>query len=266
LAARRWQRLGYAIVLHNGPLSPRQRWVVARVHGGPDAVLTAFTAAEAYGLRGWERETVHVLMPNGTRLRRGCPVPVRPHVARDWATVVLHRRGGVHALPEALLRAAATFDGAQPGCGLLAAAVQQRLTGARALREALHRAPTTRHRRSLRAAVEDIAQGAQALSEIDFVRLCRRFKLPAPQQQAVRRDPRGIRRYLDASWRRPDDGRLVAVEVDGAVHLAVTRWWADQLRQNELSLADTLVLRYPSVVVRTEPALVAGQLRRALRL
>ena len=31
--------------------------VVARVHAGPSAVLTAFTAAEAFGLRGWERDS-----------------------------------------------------------------------------------------------------------------------------------------------------------------------------------------------------------------
>jgi hypothetical protein len=235
------------------------------VHGGPRAVLTAFTAAEAYGLRGWERKAVHLLVPNGTRLRPGCPVPVRQHVARDWNKVVVHRAGGVHVLSDALLRASATFDGARPGCGLLAAAVQQRLIDTDSLREALGRIPTARHHRSLLAAVEDIAQGAQALSEIDFVRLCRRFALPAPRQQTVRHDRDGHRRYIDATWRRCD-GRLVAVEVDGALHLAVSRWWADQLRQNELSLSDVILLRYPSVVVREEPALVAAQLRRALLL
>ena len=54
------------------------------------------------------------------------------------------------------------------------------------------------------------------------------------------------------------------VEVDGALHLAPKRWWSDQLRQNELTLSDAIVLRYPSVVVRTEQDLVAAQLRRAL--
>ena len=48
----------------------------------------------------------------------------------------------------------------------------------------------------------------------------------------------------------------MVVEVDGALHLSPSRWWADQLRQNELTLADALVLRFPSVVVRTEPAIV----------
>jgi very-short-patch-repair endonuclease len=82
-------------------------------------------------------------------------------------------------------------------------------------------------------------------------------------QQRLRREPGGRRRYLDASWRRYD-GRLVVAEVDGALHLTARRWWDDQLRQNELALSDALILRFPSVVVRTEPQVVADQLRRAL--
>jgi very-short-patch-repair endonuclease len=64
-------------------------------------------------------------------------------------------------------------------------------------------------------------------------------------------------------WRLPDGRRLV-VEVDGALHLVARRWWDDQLRQNELVLGGDLVLRYPSVVVRCEKALVLDQLRRLL--
>lgn len=143
--------------------------------------------------------------------------------------------------------------------------MQQRLATAAALVLALTDMPKLRHRKVLRAALADIEQGAQALSEIDFHALCRRHRLPTPERQAVRREPSGRRRYLDATWRR-SDGRLVVAEVDGALHLAVQRWWDDQLRQNELSLADALVLRFPSVLVRTEPARVADQLRRALEV
>lgn len=105
--------------------------------------------------------------------------------------------------------------------------------------------------------------GAQALSEIDFVRLCRRNGLPPPRQQAVRVERNGRRRYLDAEWLRFDGRRLVC-EIDGALHLTPRRWFDDQLRQNEIVLSGSLVLRYPSVVVRTEEKLVADQLRRAL--
>jgi len=105
--------------------------------------------------------------------------------------------------------------------------------------------------------------GARALSEIDFARLCRRSGPPRPTRQAVRVEPGGRRRYLDAEWELAD-GRCVVVEVDGAIHLNPRTWFDDQLRQNEITLARTIVLRYPSVLVREEWPIVVGQLRRAL--
>jgi hypothetical protein len=251
--------------MHNGPLTRQQRWYVARAHCGTGALLTGFTASEAYGLVGWERDSVDVLMRLNRSGARSCPVPLNRRRVRDWTTVRRSRDLAVHVLPQALLVAAATFRSARPACGILAAAVQQRLVTVSGLATAVEAAPRVHHRAALRAAVADIGQGADALSEIDFVRLCRRHGLPAPDQQAIRRDSSGRRRYLDATWRRRD-GRLVVVEVDGALHLSPRRWWADQLRQNELALADAIVVRFPSVVVRTESALVVEQLRAALQL
>lgn len=265
MSAGRWRRWGHAIVLHNGPLTTEQRWFVARIHVGPRSILTAFTAAQAFGLSGWERDHVHVLAPLGARRVGGCPVPLTVHRVRHWDTVRRHSGAPVHLRADALAVAAGSFDSPRPACGILAAAVQQRIAGAGDLEDAVRRSIRVRHRALLLAALADIAQGSEALSEIDFVRLCRRHELPEPVRQAVRVERSGRRRYLDASWRRRD-GRLVVVEVDGALHLAPKRWWDDQLRQNELALGGAVVLRYPSVVVRTEPNLVAAQLRRALLL
>jgi len=263
LMTGRWRRAGLAIVLHNGPLSRPQQLRVAQVHAGPQAIFTAFTAAEILGMTGWFRDEVHLLAPAGTRIRSGCPVPLHLHL-HGPARVRRERRRGIEALPQALVRAAATFRTPRPAAGLLAASVQQGCTRAGELRAALDAAPRARHRAALRAAVVDIEGGSEALSEIDFVRLCRRYHLPAPVQQLVRRDRNGRRRYLDATWRRTD-GRLVVVEIDGALHLIVRRWWDDQLRQNEIVLAeDAILLRYPSIVVRTEEWVVIDQLRRAL--
>jgi hypothetical protein len=266
--ARRWQRYGRAIMLHNGAPERDELWQIALHNCGQQAVLTAFTAAEALGLTGWERDTVHVLVPGGRRVRRVPGVPVRVHYARAWqgarlgdAVSLPVRRA--HKIAPAVVLAAGTFRSGRPATGILAAAVQQRLTSATDLEKAVVDAPRVRHRALLLAATRDIAQGSGALSEIDFVRLCRRFRLPTPHQQTVRTDRSGRRRYLDATWRRRD-GRLVVAEVDGALHLTPTRWWNDQYRQNELVLAGATVLRFPSVVVRTEPELVAAQLRRLL--
>lgn len=262
--ARRWQRVGRAVILHNGTLHPGERRRVALLNCGPRAVLTAFTAAEEHGLAGWGRQQIHVLVPAGARIARSRDPMLRLHyTGNPAATPRLHARR-LHKIAPALLVAAGTFTRPRPACGILAAGVQQRLVSAEQLTDALVAASRLRHHAALRAAVRDIAQGAEALSEIDFVRLCRRFRLPRPNQQGVRLEPSGRRRYLDAEWTRRDGRRLV-VEVDGALHLIVRKWWDDQRRQNELTIAGDIVLRFPSVIVRTEPAAVADQVRRALR-
>ena len=262
--ARRWQRVGRAIVLHNAELTPDERNVAALINAGPRSLLTGFTAAFAYGLRGWERPWTDVLVPAGARIRRVPSLPVRVHYTGAWESVRTNRSRWTEALAPALLRAAGTLAGPRAACGLLAASVQQRLLRPSALIDALQTAPRVRHRAQLLAATHDIAQGAQALSEIDFGRLCRRAGLPPPERQQVRRDRFGRRRYLDAEWVRRRDGRRVVAEVDGALHLIVQRWWDDQLRQNEVVIAGDAVLRFPSVLVRCEQALVIDQLARML--
>lgn len=261
LSARRWQRVGTAIVLHNTRLTPAQCRRAALINCGPRAVLTSFTAAAEWGLRSWERPEIHVLAPAGTRRPpiRG----LRLHRTGDWSAAELVPLRHLHRLAPALVLAASSFPDPRPGCGLLAAAVQQRLTRPAELYEALHAAPRTRHRAALLTAIGDIAQGAQSLAEIDFGRLCKRFGLPKPTRQAIRVEPNGRRRYLDAEWRLPD-GRIVAVEVDGALHMRQRTWIDDQLRLNQIVLGGTTVLRYASVVVRHQPELVAAQLARAL--
>ena len=79
----------------------------------------------------------------------------------------------------------------------------------------------------------------------------------------MRTDPDGRRRYLDVEWKLPD-GRILVVEVDGAIHVEPLEWYHDQLRQNEVVIGGSPVLRYPSVVVRSEEPIVVDQLRRAL--
>jgi hypothetical protein len=263
LNANRWRQIGSAIVLHAGPLSRPQQIEVARLNCGSRALVTGFTAAEILGLQGWDKPAVHILVPVGTRSPVHPELDVRLHRTGDWSRVQRHPVRPIHRLAPALLVAAATFTGPRPACGIVAAGVQQRLVTVPQMRLALEAAPRLLHRGAVASAVEDMGQGAQALSEIDFVALCRRFKLPKPAQQTVRTDRQGRRRYLDATWVLPN-GRVLVVEVDGAVHLSVSRWCDDQLRQNDLVLAGAVVLRFPSVVVRHEAAAVAAQLRRAL--
>ena len=214
--------MGYAIVCHNGPLSRHQVWTV-----GATSRRATGAADRLHRGRGVR------LDPMGTQrrssARAGSDAAARPssgpgathHAAEVGPRDARRPPQCVHELPDALLRAAATFPRPRPACGLLAAAVAATSRPRRPCWWALQQ--NTAPEASVRAARRRLRHRArtEALSEIDFVRLCRIHGLPAPHQQTVRHDVAGRRRYLDATWRR-GDGRLVVVEVDGALHLVAT--------------------------------------------
>lgn len=139
-------------------------------------------------------------------------------------------------------------------------AVQQHLTSGPRLKVLLEQVPSIRRIAHIRAVVGDICAGAQALSEIDFARLCRLQGLPEPTRQAARSGPDG-RIYLDAAW----DSYGVVVEIDGSQHregLAIVR---DALRDNHLTILGSRVLRIPVLGLRVEPEAFLRQLRVALQ-
>ena len=119
------------------------------------------------------------------------------------------------------------------------------------------------HRSLLRAVLHDIGGGAQALSEIDLVPVCRHAGVEIVGRQRVRNGSAGRRRYIDAEVRSALTGRSALVEVDGALHLVARSYWEDMHRGNELVIGGDRVLRFPTVAIRAEPAVVADQLGRA---
>lgn len=114
---------------------------------------------------------------------------------------------------------------------------------------------------SWRDIVGDISGGGHTLAEIDLGPLARQAGLPAPRRQALRRERSGRVRYVDAEFELPD-GTVLAVEIDGAVHLKPASWWEDLDRQNELVIGGVPVLRFASLTLRLEPARVISQLAR----
>jgi len=265
LKACRWQaRPPLAVVLHNGPLTPKQlRWV-ALLNAGPHAALSSLTALAVDGLTGWERPTVELIVPRGAGVASSAGI--RAHESRRFDP-----RTDVHPtrLPPRTRPARSAVDAAvwsaspRAAVGVLAAVVQQGITRPSEIAAELERAGRVRWHRLLAQSVGDIEGGAQALSEIDFARLCRRYRLPEPTRQAVRIEPSGRRRYLDAEWMRAD-GRRVVAEVDGSLHLLPRRYWDDMDRSNELVLDGRLVLRFAAFAVRAHGERVAEQLARAL--
>jgi len=264
--AGRWRPFADTVViLHNGPLTPEQQRWAAVLTAGSRSALAERTALEVAGLRGWEDDGVHILTPRGRTAPPISEFRVVMHETRVPAGGCLAVIGDPQRtrVERSAIDAAGWSPRVRPACGLVAAVVQQRLSTGPRLLVALDAAGAIRHRRALRLALYDITGGAEALSEIDFVSMCRRYDLGRVIHQAVRLDAEGRRRYLDALIE-SDSGAQVACEVDGAVHLLPGTYWDDMSRANELLIAGQAVLRFPTVALRLDEARAADQIRRAL--
>ncbi|HEX5540466.1 MAG TPA: hypothetical protein VFX60_02705 [Micromonospora sp.] len=264
----RWRSICRGVLLAgNGRLTRDQQLWVAVLAAGSGAVLAGATAAAEAGVRGLRREPLHVLVPAS----RHASATLR-RLSLDMSAVVVRR---TTILPDAHLQmgrpmrtttgraladAAAWARGDDEARTVLAAGCQQRRVTPQEIREVVALLPKLRRRSLILRTLDDIEGGAQALSELDFVRLCRRYGLPMPDLQEKRTDATGRTRYLDAYWRK---WRL-HVEVDGAHHMDVRHWAADMRRQNEVWIAGDRILRFPAWLVRARPTEVADQLRAAL--
>ncbi len=163
------------------------------------------------------------------------------------------------AVPRAALDAAAWQPHQRYAAAVLAAVVQQKLCTPRELADELRWVGRVRHKQTMRLAIQDIAGGAEALSEIDVAELCRRFGLAPPRRQSIRRDRSGRKRYLDCEWSL-SDGRVVVLEIDGSHHAAVEHWEADIKRERGIVLSGRHVLRATANEARNDQAAIAADL------
>jgi len=265
LESGRWQRPCRGIVVtHSGPLSSGQRLWVVVLAAGRQAALAGLTAARLEGLTGFDDGRIHVVVPASRLVRAELPDVVAVHRSRLFGPGDVHpaRQPPRTRMPRSILDAASWMRTENGARAILAAGVQQRLVRAEDLTAELARRPRGPRRALIRATVADITDGAQALSELDFGRLTRRYGLPEPSRQVLRREPSGRARWLDAYWER---ARVVA-EVDGLWHMDAAAWWADMRRDNELTVSGYRVLRFPAFAVRDHPDAVAEQIASALRL
>ncbi|WP_412745626.1 hypothetical protein [Krasilnikovia sp. MM14-A1004] len=263
----RWRRICRGVLLtENGRLDGDQQLWVAVLAAGPGAVLAGVTAATLGGVRGLRAGPVDVLIPAQRVVSRrltGLPLDmpgVRVHRSTLLTAGTRLGRPPRTTVARAVVDAASWARTDDEARVVLATACQQRRVLPSQLRDMIAALPRSPRRALMRATISDLDGGAQALSELDFRALCRRYSLPLPDLQEPRTDTRGRRRYLDAYWR---EWRL-HVEVDGAHHMDVRHWAADMLRQNEVWISGDRILRFPSWLLRARPDEVAAQIRAAL--
>ena len=255
--AGRWELLGdHTVRVLSVDAGPRLHLWRAVWESGRGAVLDGAAALLAGGMTGFDLRSIDVSLPRNARRR---PVAgVRSHVRRDLPRTV--PVGLPRVKPSlATIHAAQWAASDRQAALLLCLPLQQRLVRSGDVLEAWRQVVRSPRREFLDAAVIDVCDGAQALSELDFARWCRRYRIPPPERQSVRSTPRG-RIYLDARW------RGLAVEVDGGHHLIGLNPVDDALRANEVVIGGDRVLRLPLLGLRLVPHDFMAQVARGVDL
>ncbi|MBV9485045.1 MAG: hypothetical protein JO246_03215 [Frankiaceae bacterium] len=261
---RRWHAVNDVVVVtHNGPLTQeQQQWAVVLSCREPVG-LGGLTAIANHGVKGFDTDTVHVVVTKGARPLDVPGVAIHVHESRRFTSDdLIQRLPPMTSLERSTIDAAVWSKDIRTAFRICVAPVQQRLTTATRLRRELLAAGAVHFRRPLLLFLADLEGGAEALSEVVFLRWCRRHRLPKPET-SVRYDRNGRRRYLDATFRLPD-GSALFVEIDGGIHLLLMVRWEDTIKDNDAVLANRKTLRFASAAIYADDPRALRQLREAL--
>lgn len=259
IAQERWRSWGdQTVAMHTGPLGSRAlAWRAVWEVGVRIAALDGVSSLDVAGLRGYSEPLVHVSIPHGCRVADVPGVEVH-HVNRLDGELM--GAGIPRTRPEvAAIRAAQWAKSDRQAALAMVMPVQQRLMTGHRLLSAAHAVRGRRRRALIVRLAMDIADGAQALGELDFTAMCRHRRLPPPSRQVLRHGPRG-RIYLDCRW----DGCGLVVEIDGSQHVQGLSVTDDNLRLNSVALQGDLVLHIDLVGLRLCPDLFLDQVEEGL--
>lgn len=243
--AGRWQLHGrQTVALHTGALSSLAlAWRAVHESVG-DARVDGVTSLQLAGVTGLSDQIVHV------SLHHLCQVRAIDGVVQHKVSRRITGDSELPGLPRttpalAALRAAQWAVSNRQAALFLVLPTQQRITTAAHLREAHAQYPGRRRRSFVTRLIDDIADGAQSLGELEVVPLLRRRGLPTPTRQALR-CVGGRVRYLDVFW---DDIGL-ALEIDGAAHSEGLELTFDHLRGNAVTMGGDVILRMNLIGLR----------------
>lgn len=259
LRGRRWQRTGrQTVCVTTGPLTERaSRWV-AVLETGPRAALDGVSALQAGGVKGLTDTAVHVIVPKSSTPLK--PRGVVVHESRRFREAELLTNGIRRVCPAvAAVHAALWAVSDRQAALFLVMPVQQRIVTAEQLREALSAVRRAPRRRLLLQLVEDVADGAHSLNELDVARALRRRGLPEPTRQVLVRLPTG-RVYLDLEWEQWG----VHLEIDGLQHDDASARLQDALRDLDIATTGRTTVRLPILAFRVDEEAVLDRLEALL--
>lgn len=259
VAAGRWRAIGrHTVVI--GEVTESGRLWTALFETGGDPALDGASGLNGLGMTGYRLRTIDVSVGPGHK-------PAR----RPLRGVVVHRpyaRGRVIRGPTGLpvvepavatIRAGQWAVSDRQAAFLLCLSMQQRMADPDAVRRVWSAVRRSPRRRFLDDVVPAVTDGVQALGELDFAGECRRRRLPEPTRQAVRALP-GRVAFLDAEF----DPYGFSVEIDGIHHLETAQAIGDMLRQNDVVILGTSVLRIPVIGFHLDRNPFMDQVQRML--
>jgi len=246
-------------VLGSGELTAVQREVAAVLYAGRGCVVTGLAALRQHGIDVPISEVVDVLIPESMKRRSVEYVHIRRtrKMPKEFWRV-----GGIRYAPAARAVADAVWGKADGRAvtALVAAAVQQRRCTVRELASELRAGPK-QGSVALRSALAEVADGIRSVTEADLRRLIKTSGLPEPMYNPSLFVGGEFLASPDAWW--PDAG--VVVEVDSREwHFSPADWERTQVRHARMSTHGILVLHYTPRRIRSDPAGVVQEIRKAL--
>jgi hypothetical protein len=254
------------VATHSGAITWDQECWGAVVRVGPCSALSGDAGLIHHGMKMGDVRVIDVVRAGvaGKRWRTTQGTLVRPHQLARFATHVVDDGIPVVRAPLAVVHAAVWAPSPRAAEWRICTAVQQQVATAADIRSAVLSNLHLPRADAMLIVLDDVELGAHAMSELDFLRLCRRYDLPEPDELQVKVRVGGKTRYLDARWRK----QRVRAEIDGQHHMWVANWEADLLRSNDLAISsrgtDEIELRFSGSQVRHDQAVVARQLRCVL--
>jgi hypothetical protein len=246
-------------VAGSGDLTAAQRETAAVLYAGPACAITGLAALRQQGVPVPSSTVVDVLIPVSTKRRSANFVSIHRtrNMPERWRTA-----GGIRYALAARAVADAAWGQADVRSvrALVADAVQRRACTVPELVAEL-RSGAKQGSAALRAALAEVADGIASVAEGDLRRLIKKGGLPEPMY-----NPRLFVGTLflakpDAWW--PSAG--VAAEVDSREwHLSPDGWERTLARHARMTAQGILVLHYAPRRIRSEPAAVIEEIRKAL--
>lgn len=225
----------------------------------PNHALTGVAALELCGLKAETSGVIDLVGPRGTRVP---PFELaRLHTSRREVVKVEDEPSRTDH-PTTVLNAMAWARTGKQANFYALFAIQRGLV---TIDELYATVSLSLRNQNFRASLPHLARidpGVSTLTEQEFLRLCRRGKLPEPERQSEFRDSKGGRRFADFAFK--VSGKMLVVEIDGAGHLATDVRLDDVQRANDLARLYARVIRIPAPEIYLNPEFYLDQIRRTL--